>query len=288
MITLAVRRPPSVRARQLAAELRRLREAETLTGEAVAARLRWSPSKVSRIETGRIAVSAADLRRLLDLYQVSGSLRKRLVDLGSKASQRGWWDAYTDATTEEYSTLIALESDAESERHFAPIIVPGLLQTEEYALEITSASLFMPSPGEISRLSQVRMMRQKVLSRDKPLRLHVVVDESVLQRQVGSPETMKGQLLHLVELAGHPNVAIQVLPLTAGAHLALSGVFTVVRFPEESAVDVVYLQEMTSDLFIEDEKEVHRYGLAFDRLRELALDEEESVALIARIANATR
>jgi transcriptional regulator with XRE-family HTH domain len=277
-----------VRARQLAAELRRLREAETLTGEAVAARLRWSPSKVSRIETGRIAVSAADLRRLLDLYQVSGSLRKRLVDLGSKASQRGWWDAYTDATTEEYSTLIALESDAESERHFAPIIVPGLLQTEEYALEITSASLFMPSPGEISRLSQVRMMRQKVLSRDKPLRLHVVVDESVLHRQVGSPETMKGQLLHLVELAGRPNVAIQVFPLTAGPHLALSGVFTVVRFPEESAVDVVYLQEMTSDLFIEDEKEVHRYGLAFDRLRELALDEEESVALIARIANATR
>jgi transcriptional regulator with XRE-family HTH domain len=285
---LPVRRPPSVRARQLAAELRRLREAETLTGEAVAARLGWSPSKVSRIETGRIAVTAADLQRLLDLYKVPGSLRKRLVELGRKASQRGWWDAYADATTEEYSTLIALESDAESERHFAPIIVPGLLQTEEYALEITSASLLMPSPGEVSRLSQVRMMRQKVLTRDTPLRLHVVVDESVLKRKVGSPETMKGQLLHLVELAGRPNVIIQVLPLTAGPHLALSGVFTVVRFPEESAVDVVYLQEMTSDLFIEDEKEVHRYGLAFDRLRELALSEEESVALIARIANATR
>ena len=288
MITLPVRHPPSVRARQLAAELRRLRETETLTGEAAAARLRWSPSKISRIETGRIAVSAADLRRLLDLYKVSGPLRKRLVELGRKASQRGWWDAYADATTEEYSTLIALESDAESERHFAPIIVPGLLQTEEYALEITSASLLMPSPGEISRLSQVRMMRQKVLTRDKPLRLHVVIDESVLQRQVGSPETMKGQLLHLVELAGRPNVTIQVLPLAAGPHLALSGVFTVVRFPEKSAVDVVYLQEMTSDLFIEDEKEVHRYGLAFDRLRELAHGEEESVALIARIANATR
>jgi transcriptional regulator with XRE-family HTH domain len=277
-----------VRARQLAAELRRLREAETLTGEAVAARLRWSPSKVSRIETGRIAVSAADLRRLLDLYKVSGSLRKRLVELIRKASQRGWWDAYTDTTTEEYSTLIALESDAESERHFAPITVPGLLQTEEYALEITSASLLMPSPGEISRLSQVRMMRQKVLTGGKPLKLHVVVDESVLQRQVGSPETMKGQLLHLVELAGRPNVTIQMLRLAAGPHLALSGVFTIVRFAEKSAVDVVYLQEMTSDLFIEDEKEVHRYGLAFDRLRELALGEEESVALIARIANATR
>ena len=284
---MPTRRPPSVRARQLAAELRRLREAATLTGEAAAARLGWSASKVSRIETGRIAVSAADLRRLLNLYQVPGSLRKRLVELGRKASQRGWWDAYADATTEEYSTLIALESDAESERHFAPIIVPGLLQTEEYALAITSASLLMPSPGEISRLSQVRMMRQKVLTRDNPLRLHVIVDKSVLLRQVGSSETMKDQLLHMAEMAGRPNVTIQVLPLAAGPHLALSGVFTVVGFPEKNAVDVVYLQEMTSDLFIEDEKEVHRYGLAFEGLRELALDEGESVALIAQIANAT-
>jgi transcriptional regulator with XRE-family HTH domain len=283
--TLAGKRPPSVRARQLAAELRRLREAAILTGEAAAARLGWSPSKISRIETARISVSAGDLRRLLDLYQVSGPLRQRLTGLGRTANRRGWWDAFTDATTDEYSALIALESDAESERHFAPIILPGLLQTEEYALAITSASLLMAPPGKNARLSQVRMNRQKVLTRDKPLELHVVIDESVLRRQVGSPEVMRGQLAHLVEMADRENIKLQVLPLTAGPHLALTGVFTIVRFPEKIAFEIVFVQNMTSDLFIEDENDVYRYSLAFGRLLELALGENESITLISRIAD---
>lgn len=285
---MAGRRPPSVRARQLAAELRRLREAATLTGEAVAARLGWSPSKVSRIETARISVSASDLRRLLDLYRVSGPLRERLTGLGRTASRRGWWDAFADATSDEYSALIALESDAESERHFAPIILPGLLQTEEYALAITRASVLIAPPGEIARLSQVRMNRQKVLTRDKPLTLHVVIDESVLRRQVGGPEVMQGQLAHLAEMAARPNVTLQVLPLTAGPHLALTGVFTIVRFPEKIAFEIVFVQNMTSDLFIEDENDVYRYSLAFERLLELALGENDSIALISRIADEGR
>ncbi len=285
---LAEKRPPSVRARQLAAELRRLREAATLTGEAAATTLGWSPSKISRIETSRITVSAGDLRRLLDLYQVSGSLRERLTELGRTAGQRGWWDAYADAMTSGYSTLIALEADAESERHFAPIIVPGLLQTERYAQEITRSSLLIAPPGEIARLGQVRMNRQKVLTRDKPLRLHVVLDESVLRRQIGGPGTMSDQLSHLVELAAQANITLQVLPFTAGPHLSLSGVFTIVRFPEKIAFEVVFLENMTSDLFVENEIEVYRYGLAFDRLRELALEEDESIAMIAQIAAETR
>jgi transcriptional regulator with XRE-family HTH domain len=285
---LAGSRPPSVRARQLAAELRRLREAAILTGEAAAARLGWSPSKISRIETARISVSSSDLRRLLDLYQVSGPLRERLTGLGRTAGRRGWWDAYTDATTDEYSALIALESDAESERHFAPIIVPGLLQTQEYALAITRASLLIAPPGEITRLSQVRMNRQKVLTADKPLSLHVVIDESVLRRQVGDPEVMQGQFALLVEMADRPNITLQVLPLTAGPHLALTGVFTIVRFPEKIAFEIVFVENMTSDLFIENENEVHRYSLAFGRLLELALGENESIALISRLADESR
>jgi len=283
-IALAEKRPPSVRARQLASELRRLREAATLTGEAAAAALGWSPSKISRVETSRIAVSAADLRRLLDLYQISGSLRERLTELGRTAGQRGWWDAYADATTSGYSALLALEADAESERHFAPIIVPGLLQTERYVHEITRSSLLIAPPGEIARLAQVRMNRQKVLTGDKPLRLHVILDESVLRRQIGDAETMKGQLSHLAELAGRPNITLQVLPFTAGPHLSLSGVFTIVRFPEKIAFEVVFLENMTSDLFIENGIEVYRYGLAFDRLRELALEEDKSIAMISRLA----
>ncbi len=233
-------------------------------------------------------MSASDLRRLLDLYQVAGPLRERLTGLGRTASRRGWWDAFTDATTDEYSALIALESDAESERHFAPIILPGLLQTEEYALAITRASLLMAPPGEIARLSQVRMKRQEVLTRDKPFELHVVIDQSVLLRKVGSPETMRGQLAHLVEMAGRPNVTLQVLPLEAGPHLALTGVFTIVRFPEKIAFEIVFVENMTSDLFIEDENDVYRYGLAFDRLLELALEEDKSIALISRIADESR
>jgi transcriptional regulator with XRE-family HTH domain len=286
--TLAQRRSPSARAWLLGTELRRLRDVAALTGEEVATQLGWSASKVSRIETGKIAVSPADLRRLLDLYPVLPQVQERLMGLGRKADQRGWWDAFTDATTDEYSTLIALETDAESESHFAPIVIPGLLQTADYALEITRASLLMPSPGEVAQVSQVRMMRQQVLTRAAPLRLRVVMDESVLRRRIGSAETMNGQLLHLVEMAGRPNVSVHVLPVAAGPHLALSGVFTIVRFPEEIAAGVVYLQNLTRDLFIEDEKQVHRYDLAFGQLLELARGEDESIALISQIANEFR
>jgi transcriptional regulator with XRE-family HTH domain len=283
--TLAPRRSPSARAWLLGTELRHLRNTAGLTGEEVATRLHWSASKVSRIETGKITMSAADLRRLLDLYPVLSPVRERLIGLGRRADQRGWWDAFTDATTDEYSWLIALEADAESESHFAPIVIPGLLQTADYALAITGASLLMASPGEVSQVSQVRIMRQRVLTRAEPLRLRVVIDESVLRRQIGVAETMNGQLRHLVEMAGRPNVSVYILPLGAGPHLALSGVFTIVRFPAEIAAGVVYLQNLTRDLFIEEEKQVHRYDLAFDRLLELALGEDESIALISQIAN---
>jgi hypothetical protein len=128
-------------------------------------------------------------------------------------------------------------------------------------------------------------MRQRVLTKSEPLRLRVVIDESVLRRQIGSAETMNGQLRHLVEMAGRPNISVHILPLGAGPHLALSGVFTIVRFPEEIAAGVVYLQNLTRDLFIEEEKQVHRYDLAFDRLIELALEEDVSIALISQIAS---
>jgi transcriptional regulator with XRE-family HTH domain len=268
--------------------LRRLREAATLTGEEAAVKLKWSPSKISRIETGRVAVSVGDLQHLLDLYEVAGSLRERLIELARTAGQRGWWDAYSDAMTSGYSTLIALEADAESERHFAPIIVPGLLQTERYAHEITRRSLLFAPAGEIARLSQVRMNRQKVLTRINPLKLHVILDEGALRRQIGSAEVMREQFSRLIEMAGRPNITLQVLPLTAGPHLALTGVFTIVRFPEKVALEVVFLQNLTSDLFIENEVEVYRYGLAFENLCELALDERESIAMITQVTDEIR
>jgi transcriptional regulator with XRE-family HTH domain len=274
-----------VRARQLAAELRRLRDAATLTGEEAAARLGWSPSKISRIETGQTAASPADLRRLLDMYDVTGTTRERLEGLGQSAGQRGWWDAYADTLGPEYTALIALEAEAQSVRWYSPMLVPGLLQTEAYAREVVRSGLLIAPPGEIERRVQVKMTRQRALTKDGPPQLSVVLDEAAVLRQVGSPEVMREQLAHLTTMADRPNVTIQVLPLAVGAHPATTGEFTILGFPELVAPDVVYLENMTSDLYVEREGEVFRYALAFDRLRALALGPEESAALITAHAD---
>jgi len=279
------RRPPSVRARQLAAELRRLRDAARLTGEEVAGQLGWSPSKVSRIETGQTSPGAADLRRMLDIYEVTGTQRDRLERLAQSSDQRGWWDAYTDTLAPEYTALIALEAESESVRWYAPMMVPGLLQTERYAREVIRSGLLIAPPGEVERRVQVKMTRQRVLTRDDPLQMAVVIDEASILRTIGGPQVMREQLGHMTAMAARPNITVQVLPLDAGAHPALNGEFTILTFPDLVAPDVVYLENMASDLYVESEAEVYRYGLAFDRLRELALSPEESAALITERAD---
>jgi transcriptional regulator with XRE-family HTH domain len=281
----ADRRAPSVRGRQLAAELRRLRAAATLTGEETAARLGWSPSKVSRIETGQTAPSTADLRRVLDLYEVTGTQRGRLELLGQSAGQRGWWDAYADTLGPEYTALIALEAEAESVRWYSPMLVPGLLQTERYAREVIRSGLLIAPPGEIERRVQVKMNRQRVLGRDTPLLLDVVLDEAAILRPVGDAAVMREQLAHLTQIAGQPNVNLQMLPLAAGPHPATTGEFTILGFPDLIAPDVVYLENMTSDLYVEREADVYRYAMAFDRLRAIALGPDDSAALITARAD---
>lgn len=276
---------PTARARQLAAEMRRLRETSMLTGEEVAGRLNWSASKVSRIETARISIAAADLRSLLDLYEVSGSQRARLIELGRTAKERGWWDAYTDTLREGYSTRIALEDDAESVRFYASAIIPGLLQAQAYAQEIIRTGFIVVPRGEIERRVLIRMTRQHVLTRDNPLKFTAVLDEATLRRHVGGPDVMKEQLLHLMEMANRPNVTLQVLPFARGSHPAMPGAFSILQFPDVNASDIVFLENMTSDLIIEDEREVHEYGLVFDILCGLALEQDESTTLISQIAN---
>jgi hypothetical protein len=171
---------------------------------------------------------------------------------------------------------------------YAAQIVPGLLQTEEYAREIIRSTLLISPPGEMERRVQVRMSRQRVLSGDSPLELAVILDEAALERQVGGAGVMPAQLRHLVEVASQPNVQVQVLPNAAGAHPAVTGEFTILRFPELIAPDVVYLENMTSNVYVEREAEVFRYSLALERLSSLALGHEESVALIARQADAMK
>jgi transcriptional regulator with XRE-family HTH domain len=284
VVVMPERRAPSVRGRQLAAELRRLRDALRLTGEEVAERLGWSPSKISRIETGTTAPSVADLRQLLDTYEVSGTQRERLELLGQTAGQRGWWDAYADTLNSDYAALIGLEDQAASIRWYAAQIIPGLAQTEVYAREIVRSGSWTYPPGEIERRVQVRMNRQKILTRDQPVTLAVVLDEAVLHHQVGGPQLMRAQLRHLAELSGLPNVEVQVLPDTAGAHAAVHGEFQILGFPELIATDVVYLEHLTSSIYVEREAEVFRYSLAFDQLRALALSADDSRALIEQQA----
>lgn len=284
---LRPKREPSVLARLLAVELRRYREVEVLTGEEAAARLDWSGSKISRIENAANVVETDDLLRMLDLYNVSGSERDRLVELARSAEEyrRGWWDAYADTLGQGYSAMIALEAAAKAERTFVPTLVPGLLQTEAYAREVISSSLVPTSEEQVRQRVQVRMKRQQELTKGDPLELAVVIDEAALLRQVGGPDAMREQLAHLLEMAGRENVALQVLPLARGSHPAISGGFTILEFPGVIATKVVYLENMTSELFIVNPDEISLYSNSFDILRGAALGREESVSLITRIAS---
>jgi transcriptional regulator with XRE-family HTH domain len=283
---LAERRTPSVRARQLAAQLRRLREAATLTGEDVASRLGWSPSKVSRVETGQTSITSEDLQMLLDLYKVPDSQRDHLSELGRNAQQRGWWDAYGDTMRPEVATLAALEADAESMRWYHPTVLPGLLQTEQYARAILRSHLFMAPPARIERRVRARIAGQGILFRDDPPppEVAVVLDEAALLRAIGGPEVQRAQLAHLLKICERPNISVQILPFAVGGHPAMTGGFTILRFPG-SLEDVVYLENMTSDLFVESEADVYHYGLAFDHLCTLALGRGESIAFIAEAAS---
>ena len=204
----------------------------------------------------------------------------RLELLGQTAGQRGWWDAYADTLNSDYAALIGLEDQAASIRWYAAQIVPGLAQTEDYAREIVRSGSWTYPPGEIERRVQVRMNRQKILTRNQPVILAVVLDEAVLHHQVGGPELMRVQLRHLAGLSNLPNVEVQVLPDTAGAHAAVHGEFQILGFPELIATDVVYLEHLTSSIYVEREAEVFRYSLAFDQLRALALSADDSRALI--------
>jgi transcriptional regulator with XRE-family HTH domain len=273
---------PSVRARQLARELRRLREAAQLTGEAAAAQLNWSSAKVSRIETARTPITVPDLKKLLALYHASDADADRLVDLARTSRERGWWESYVGEAPSEFATFLGLEAEASSISSFNALVVPGLLQTEDYARAMLKSLLLMP-PREVERLVEVRRIRQDRIhgTGNVPLILHAVLDESILRRQIGSPGVLRDQLKHLVSAAADlPNVEIQVLPHSVGAHPAVTGTFAILSFPRSGDPEVVNVELLDSHLFIENEKEVYRYTLVFNELIARSLDPGESLAFI--------
>jgi transcriptional regulator with XRE-family HTH domain len=276
---------PSVRARQLARELRRLREVAQLTGEAAATRLGWSSAKVSRVETARTPITVSDLRKLLDLYGVRDRDAERLVELAHTSRERGWWEQYVGEAPSEFATFLGLETEASSISSFNALVVPGLLQTENYSRAMFNSLLLMP-PREVERLVQVRRIRQDRIFRadTNPLILHAIIDESVLRRQIGGPEILRDQLKHLVNAAADlHNVELQVLPHSAGAHSAVTGTFAILSFPRSGDPEIVNIELLDSHIFIEGEKAVYRYTLVFNELTTKAYSPAESVAFIEQV-----
>jgi transcriptional regulator with XRE-family HTH domain len=274
---------PTVRRRRLALELRRLREAARLTCEEVAEHLECSASKISRVETGRVSVSPRDVRDMLELYGVPEDQRESLVQLARDSRQKGWWHAYSDTIQPQFAAYIGLESAASEIRIYEVSLIPSLLQTEDYARAVIGAGMMSGKPEDIDRNVQLRMARQPTLTRDDPPKLWAVLDEAALRRRVGGAGLMRLQLEHLLDLASLPNVALQVIPFGGGAHPAMGRPFVVLVFPERIDPDVVYLEDLTRALYLEDVDEVDRYNMFFNHLRATALSFDESAALIVSV-----
>jgi transcriptional regulator with XRE-family HTH domain len=282
---VTIRRSPTIRRRRLGIELRRLRESADLTIEDVARRLGYSDSKVSRIETGQVTATPQDVRDMLGLYGITGEQQEALVQVAREAREKGWWQAYSDTLV---VPLVGLEVAATTIRIYEVLVVPGVFQTEAYAQAVIRTMRPDLPPGQLSRWIELRMARGRSLfNRPDPPAVTAVVDEGVLRRPVGGRDVMRGQLRRLAQMAAHPAVTLHVLPFSAGEHAAMSGPFTLFGFSDPVDPDVVYLEHITSDLYLEDAGEVRRYVRAFDRLCGLALNPDDSVDLVERLAGRT-
>ena len=270
---------PTVRHRRLAAELRRLRGRAEMTGDQVAERLGWSPSKISRLEHGRTSYKLRDVAALLELYEVRGSYREELLTLTKDTARRSWLENESASLPSRFATYVSMEAEAQSIWDWEPQIVPGLLQTEDYARSIFEAwqSVVTMSPAEIQRRIEIRLARQDVLTRDPPLALSVVLDESVLSREIGDAAVMHDQLSYLLDCAKRPTIEVRVLPLTA-YHPILTGSFTYMQFT--GAEDVVTIEHLESNNYIQGEDDTYQYRLAFERLVTESLSPQKSQELI--------
>ncbi|WP_018681077.1 helix-turn-helix domain-containing protein [Actinokineospora enzanensis] len=272
---------PTVRRRRLASELRRFREAAELTIDEVGEKLECSASKISRIETGHVGVTPRDVRDMLELYGIPEEQRDALVQLAREARQKGWWHSYNEVFT---GSFVGLEADASSLHTHQALLIPGLLQTEAYTRAVIRAIRPDADPAEVSLRVQARQERQRLLTDPHPPEYWAVLDEAVLHRVTGGPEVMRGQLLKLVEASALPNVTIQVVPFSAGAHAGMEAPFLILGFPEQADPDVVYVENSTTAVYLEQPADVRRYSLMFDHLRAAALPPDDTVDLVQRSA----
>lgn len=271
----------SVRARRLTSELKRLREAAGLTVEQAAAQLNWSYSKLNRYELGRAIPEPRVVGQILRLYGVEADRHESLVQLAREAHERGWWETLGIFT----GSYVGLEDEASIIRLWRPLLVPGLLQSEEYARAVIRIGLTERSSTEVEKRVRARIARQTLLSRPDAPQFRAIIGEAVLRQQVGDPEVMRGQMQKLLDVAGkRPNVTVQVLPFTAGASIGLEGAFTQLEFPESIDPDVSYIEDLSGETYVESAEGNRRIRLAYDRIAGQALSIEDSAALIADTA----
>jgi transcriptional regulator with XRE-family HTH domain len=274
---------PTVRRRRLGQELRRLRELKGMTAEEVAERLLVSQSKISRLENGRRSISQRDVRDLCGVYEVEDHrIVDSLMQMAKDSRQQGWWHAFGDIP---YSVYIGLETDAASLRVYESQIVPGLLQTRPYAEALIQGALPETSTTDVDKRVQVRLRRQERISTEEnPLRLWAVLDEAALHRIVGNRQVMREQLEHLAEMSQLPHITVQVLPYEVGAHPGLNGQYAILEFPDAADSSVVYIEGVTSDLYLEKAADVQKYSVMYEHLRAQALNVDQSRQFISDIA----
>lgn len=278
------RRSSTVRRRRLSAALRELREKDGRTAKEVADLLEWPASKLTHMERNEWKLPRVqDIRVLLDVYGITDErAREELVTLARDGRQRGWWHAYREMLSESYSTYIGLEAEASTLLTYQPTVIPGLLQTDDYARVLIEAGPAELGEEGIERRVKVRSERQGILSGDDPARIWAVIDEAALRRFGGAPEVRREQLEHLAMLAKTARVTLQVIPFSAGMHAgSAGGSFTILQFPEEADADAVYVDTFAGELFVEELEEVGRFHTAFRHLVGAALSPVDTLSLIA-------
>ncbi|WP_150236402.1 helix-turn-helix domain-containing protein [Nocardiopsis quinghaiensis] len=276
---------PTFRRLLLGRELRELRETKGLTAKAVSSEMEVAASWVTRIENGQRGIQIRDLKRLFELYDLGDERKKeKLLELARQAKQQGWWEPYKSTLPPRYADYVGLESSACSIRNAEVIVVPGLLQTEDYARHLLTHGMHDFTSEEVESRLRVRLQRQQnLLDRPEETCLDAILDEAVLRRQVGGPGIMREQLAHLLSSAELGNITLRVLPLASGVHAGASGSFVILDFPGAAMDPIPYIETVAGDLYLEKRSDIETCEATWSYLKSQALRPAESVATVAEI-----
>jgi len=281
---------PTVLRMMLGAHLRRLREAQGVSREDAGWEIRSSESKISRMELGRVSFKERDVADLLSLYGITDEdpERERLITLARQANTPGWWHRFGDVLPGWFQSYLGLEAAATLIRSYEVQFIPGLLQTREYARAVVLLGHPKAREAELDRRVELRIARQELLTKPGAPQLWAVLDEAALRRPIGGPEVLRGQIEALIEATKSPNVRLQIVPFDAGGHAAAGGAFTILRFPEEDLPDVVYIEQLTSALYLDKPEDLDDYTETMERLCVEADQPGQTADTLARILKETR